>query len=81
MSFGLISEARRPRNNAMTEDPRQPATPVTSAAEQAQIALDDPHQVAAWCRSLACTEVDLRRAVLAIGPNAERVREYLATHA
>ncbi|MEJ8852826.1 DUF3606 domain-containing protein [Variovorax rhizosphaerae] len=44
------------------------------------ISLDKPEEIVFWCKSFNCTEIELRRAVLAIGPSAERVRDYLATH-
>jgi hypothetical protein len=44
------------------------------------ISLDKPEEIASWCKSFNCTEIELRRAVLAIGPGAERVRGYIATH-
>ena len=44
------------------------------------ISLDKPDEIAFWCKSFNCTEIELRRAVLAIGPAADRVRDYIATH-
>jgi hypothetical protein len=35
------------------------------------------HEVRDWCRSLACTESELRAAIEAVGNSADRVREVL----
>lgn len=41
------------------------------------IALSQPHEVRDWCKSLGCTEDELRTAVGAVGRSATKVREHL----
>ena len=41
------------------------------------IALSQPHEVRDWCKSLGCTEDQLRAAVGAVGRSASKVREHL----
>ena len=41
------------------------------------IALSQPHEVRDWCKSLGCTEAELRSAVGAVGRSAAKVREHL----
>ncbi len=41
------------------------------------IALSQPHEVRDWCKSLGCTEDQLRAAVGAVGRSAAKVREHL----
>lgn len=42
-----------------------------------QIDLTNPDAIRDWCKSLAVTEDQLRDAVLTVGPQAARVREFL----
>jgi hypothetical protein len=41
------------------------------------IALNQPYEVRDWCSSLSCSKEELQRAVKAVGPSADKVREYL----
>ena len=41
------------------------------------IALSQPHEVRDWCKSMGCTEAELRAAVGAVGRSAAKVREHL----
>ncbi|MEP7056429.1 MAG: DUF3606 domain-containing protein [Caldimonas sp.] len=41
------------------------------------VALDQDYEVRDWCKSLGCTEEQLRAAVAAVGNSAERIREHL----
>ncbi|HEX7440804.1 MAG TPA: DUF3606 domain-containing protein [Caldimonas sp.] len=41
------------------------------------IALSQPHEVRDWCKSLGCTEAQLRAAVAAVGNSAAKVRAHL----
>ena len=41
------------------------------------IALSQPHEVRDWCKSLGCTEAELRAAVGAVGRSAAKVRAHL----
>ena len=43
------------------------------------IALSEPYEVRDWCKSLGCTEDQLRAAVAAVGNSAEKVRAHLGT--
>lgn len=44
------------------------------------ISLSEPYEVRDWTNSLAVTEAELREAVAAVEPSADKVREYLASH-
>jgi len=46
-----------------------------------RIDINDPKEVRNWCNSIGCSEVELKRAVKAVGTSAEKVREYLKQHA
>jgi len=41
------------------------------------IALSEPYEVRDWCKSLGCTEAQLRAAVSAVGNSAAKVRAYV----
>ena len=41
------------------------------------IALTEDYEVRDWCKSLGCTEDELRAAVAAVGHSADKVREFL----
>ncbi|MDP9607278.1 UNVERIFIED_ORG: hypothetical protein J2W38_007099 [Variovorax paradoxus] len=41
------------------------------------VALNEPHEVRSWTKSLSCTEAQLREAVKAVGNSAEAVRLHL----
>ena len=41
------------------------------------IALSEPYEVRDWCKSLGCTEAQLRAAVSVVGNSAAKVRAYL----
>jgi len=41
------------------------------------ISLTEDYEVRDWCKSLGCTEAELRAAVKAVGNSAEKVREFL----
>jgi Protein of unknown function (DUF3606) len=42
------------------------------------ISLKDPADVSAWCKTLDCTEAELRSAVLRVGHAASKVKVALA---
>ena len=44
------------------------------------IALTEEHEVRSWRKSLGCTEVQLRKAVDAVGNSADKVRECMKVH-
>jgi hypothetical protein len=60
----------------MTDDPK-----LTGSPDKDLINLSQPHEVRDWCKSLGCTEAELRAAVAAIGNSAKKVRSYLAQRA
>ena len=41
------------------------------------ISLQQDYEVRDWCKSLGCTEQELRAAVKAVGNSADKVREFL----
>ena len=41
------------------------------------ISLQQDYEVRDWCKSLGCTESELRAAVKAVGNSADKVREFL----
>jgi len=42
-----------------------------------RIDINDPQEVRNWCKSLGCTESELKKAVNAVGTSAAKVREHL----
>ena len=44
------------------------------------ISLSERYEIRDWTNSLGVTEAELREAVEAVGPSADKVREYLASH-
>ncbi len=55
----------------MSDDPKK------TGLDRKLIALTEPHEVRSWCKSLGCTEDELKAAVKAVGHSAEKVREHL----
>jgi hypothetical protein len=49
----------------------------TSGQDRKLIALGQNYEVRDWCKSLGCTEDQLRAAVTAVENQAEKVGEYL----
>jgi hypothetical protein len=49
----------------------------TKSMDRRLIALSEPHEVRDWCKSLGCTEAQLRAAVSAVGNSAVKVRAHL----
>lgn len=45
------------------------------------IALSEPYEVRDWCKSLGCTEAELRGAVAKVGRSAAKVREHMKAKA
>ncbi|MFN3439663.1 MAG: DUF3606 domain-containing protein [Acidovorax sp.] len=43
------------------------------------ISLNEHYEVRDWTNSLGVTEMELREAVAAVGPSADKVRQYLAS--
>jgi Protein of unknown function (DUF3606) len=52
------------------------STPGTSM-DRKLIALSQPHEVRDWCKSMGCTEAQLKDAVAAVGNSAAKVRAHL----
>ena len=48
----------------------------TAGHDRDSISLRDPYEVREWTMSLACTEVELRAVIQAIGNDADKVRAY-----
>ena len=46
--------------------------------DQQRIDVNDPQEVANWCKALNCTKSELRAAVCAVGTSASAVRSWLA---
>jgi hypothetical protein len=57
-----------------------PDDPKKTGLDRKLIALTEEHEVRDWCRSLGCTEAQLRKAVAAVGNSADKVREYMKVH-
>ncbi|MBV7541980.1 DUF3606 domain-containing protein [Acidovorax sp. sic0104] len=49
-----------------------------TAADRKLISLEQDYEVRDWCKSLDCTEEQLRAAVKAVGNSAEAVRQHLS---
>ena len=49
-----------------------------TAQDRKLISLEQDYEVRDWCKSLNCTEQELRSAVKSVGNSARDVREYLA---
>ena len=41
------------------------------------VEITDPNQIRYWCRSLGCTEAQLRESVQAVGHSPAEVRQFL----
>jgi Protein of unknown function (DUF3606) len=48
------------------------------AADRRLISLKEPYEVRDWCKSLGCTEAELKAAVKRVGHSATKVREALS---
>ncbi len=55
-------------------------TPRGTTQDRKLISLAEDYEVRDWCKSLGCTEEQLRAAVQAVGHSADKVREYLKTN-
>lgn len=47
-----------------------------SPEDNQQVDIDDPKEIANWCRSFDCNEGDLRAAVIAVGKSEKAIRQY-----
>jgi hypothetical protein len=56
---------------------RKAATKTGASMDRKLIALKEPYEVRDWCKSLGCTEAELKAAVAAVGHSAVKVRAYL----
>ncbi|RYH65007.1 MAG: DUF3606 domain-containing protein [Alcaligenaceae bacterium] len=50
----------------------------STAQDRKLISLEQDYELRDWCKSLGCTEDELRAAVKAVGNSAEAVRKHLA---
>lgn len=55
---------------------KAPAKKAGMSMDRKLIALSQPHEVRDWCKSLGCTEAELRAAVGAVGRSAAKVRAH-----
>ncbi|CAN5215197.1 hypothetical protein BH11PSE14_BH11PSE14_22530 [soil metagenome] len=55
----------------------QEAIPTASASEVFEVSLDDAAEAGVWAMMLGCSIEALRKAVAAVGPEPERIREFL----
>jgi hypothetical protein len=61
----------------LAQEKRMSDDPKKTGLDRKLIALNEPHEVLSWTKSLACSEPQLREAVKAVGNSAEAVRVYL----
>ena len=52
-------------------------SPPFQPLDAGRVHMDDPLEMAYWCRELGCTEAALRAAVAAVGTHVAAVREAL----
>lgn len=57
--------------------PSTPATKSATSMDRKLIALSEPYEVRDWCKSLGCSEAELKAAVKAVGNSAAKVRAHL----
>jgi Protein of unknown function (DUF3606). len=50
---------------------------ITHPLDAKRIDINDPAEVRNWCKSLSCTEAQLKAAVKAVGTSGAAVRKYL----
>ena len=55
----------------MADDPKK------TGLDRKLISLTEDYEARDWCKALGCSEVELRKAVAAVGNSAEKVREFL----
>lgn len=51
--------------------------PSKTELDRKLISLGEEHEMRSWMESLGCTEMELRKAVAAVGSSADAVRSYL----
>lgn len=51
-----------------------PLDGVLPVADSNRVGVDQPHEIAHWCRQFSCTEKDLMAAVAVVGAQPEAVR-------
>jgi len=55
-------------------------TGIRSTEDRMRINVHQAHEIRYWTRELGCTIEELREAVVAVGPFAKHVREYVGKH-
>jgi len=55
-------------------------TSIRSTEDRVRINVAQAHEIRYWTRELGCTIEELREAVVAVGPFATNVSEYIAKH-
>jgi hypothetical protein len=71
--------AGKPIPTGRTSAKHAPAKKVAAkkTMDRKLIALSEPYEIRDWCKSLGCTEPELRAAVGAVGRSTAKVRAYL----
>lgn len=49
-----------------------------SPEDNQQVDIDDPKEIANWCKSFACNEGDLRVAVMSVGKSVCALKKYFS---
>jgi len=75
---------REERNTIASDNPTERAmaddTSIRSTEDRMRINVHQAHEIRYWTRELGCTIEELREAVVAVGPFAKHVREYVGKH-
>ena len=61
----------------MKDDSFTLAPPATTWQDQRRIDLARAYEVRDWCKNFRCSKEELHDAVKAVGPSAQKVRDYL----
>jgi len=56
-------------------------TSIRGAGDRTKVNVNQRHELQYWSKELGCTEDELRAAVEAVGPSADKVREHLSKQA
>lgn len=75
------SKAAKKAATVAKKAPAKKAAAKKSSMDRKLIALTEPYEVRDWCKSLACSEAELKAAVAAVGSSAEKVRAHLKAKA
>ena len=64
-------------DNLAEKDASMSDTPRNIRQRRKLISLNEDHEVRDWCKSLGCTEEQLRVTVQAVGRSDDKIREYV----